>query len=142
MTPTPAISNRLAIRSRPDDVSPTPAAIITGVPLHRHQPAHHETAPDAHRARTQQHTVNRTTNLPDPPASAVGGTAITTGGNRPHVLQRAGLIKRMRLTALADPAHHVDTRSHRACWPTGLARHSKPNRPAEIGPDVESDAQM
>lgn len=51
-----------------------------------------------------------------------------------------------RLTALADPAQHVDTtdssRSHRAHWPTGLARHSKPNRPAEIAPAVKSDAQM
>jgi hypothetical protein len=53
---------------------------------------------------------------------------------------------------IADPigvkglAQHIDTtdssRSHRARWPTGLARHSKPHRPAEIAPAVESDAQM
>ena len=40
----------------------------------------------------QQHTVNHTTNLPDPRGIAGGGTAITTGTSLPHVLPRAGLI--------------------------------------------------
>ena len=39
-------------------------------------------------------------------------------------------------------AHNLRWHRLSARWPTGLARHSKPNRPAEVAPAVESDAQM
>ena len=65
-------------------------------------------------------------------------------GEGPDFPDGAGLINRTRLTALADPAQHVDTtessRSHRARWPPGLARNSKPSGPRETAPTVESDA--
>src|SRR5262245_42608273 len=78
------------------------------------------------------------------PGIAGGGTAISTGTSLPHVLPRAGLIDINGHDSPPSPypAQHVDTRAHRARWPTGLARHSKPNRRAEVAPDVESGAQM
>ena len=88
--------------------------------------------------------VRRPTRQAEPPASRAAGLPSPPGGNLPHVLPRAGLIDINGHDSPHSPTqrNHVDTRSHRARWPTGLARHSKPNRPAEIAPDVESDAQM
>src|SRR6185312_16411093 len=99
----------------------------------------------AHRNRRAAAPVNHTANLPDPRHR--GRRDCHHHRDEPATGPPARQADyRTRLTALADPAQHVDTtdssRSHRAHWPTGLARHSKPKRPAENAPAVESDAQM
>ena len=100
--------------------------------------------PGAHRYRRAAAPREPHNQPAGPPASRAAGLPSPPGGSLPHVLPRAGLIDINGHDSPHSPTQRTTLipRSNRARWPTGLARHSKPKRPAEIAPDVESDVQM